>query len=192
MRVRAGYGLECEAEMRLLRVMHRAAVRAHAVELSPTYLGAHSVPKGATAAAATEDIVTRQLPELERQRAAGRLRCESIDAFVEKGVFESADAQRLLAAGKALGLAVNFHGDELTLQHSGALAEALGARAVSHLEMIDAAGIAALRRAGSVAVLLPTTAYVLRLHPPPARALIDAGVPVALGSDFNPNAHCLS
>lgn len=111
-----GYGLECEAELKMLRVMHREAVRAHAVELSPTYLGAHSVPKGSTASAATSDIVERQLPALVRARDAGQLRCENIDAFVEKGVFEPADAQRLLAAGAALGLRVNFHGDELSLQ----------------------------------------------------------------------------
>lgn len=68
----------------------------------------------------------------------------------------------------------------------------LGAEAMSHLEEVSKEGIAAMARAGTVAVLLPTTAYILRLPTPPARAMIDAGVPVALGSDFNPNAFCLS
>lgn len=68
----------------------------------------------------------------------------------------------------------------------------LGACAISHLECVSDAGMAAMARAGTVATLLPTTAYVLRIHPPPARRLIEAGVPVALGSDFNPNAHCVS
>lgn len=117
--------MECDAEMKLLRVMNRPAVRAHAVELSPTYLGAHSVPKGSTAAAATADIVDHQLPMLKALRDAGALKCENIDAFVEKNVFESADAQRLLSAGAALGLRINFHGDELTLMKSGELAESL-------------------------------------------------------------------
>merc|ERR1712000_760573 len=70
-------------------------------------------------------------------------------------------------------------------------AEELKAMAVSHLEAIDEKGINALARAGSVAVLLPTTAFVLHLKPPNARLMIESGVPVALGSDFNPNAHCL-
>ena len=74
-------------------------------------------------------------------------------------------------------------------QQAGA---ALGARAISHLEEVSDAGIAAMAKSGTVAVVLPTTAYMLRLSPPPVRNMIEAGVAVALGSDFNPNAHCLS
>jgi imidazolonepropionase len=112
----AGYGLALEPEMKLLRVMHRRNVRAHAVELAPTFLGAHSVPAGSTAAQATADIVDRQIPALVALRDSDALRCENIDAFVERNVFERADAARLLAAGAAAGLRVNFHGDELTNQ----------------------------------------------------------------------------
>lgn len=68
----------------------------------------------------------------------------------------------------------------------------LGAEAMSHLEEISPAGIASMADKSSVAVILPTTAYLLRLKPPPVRDLIDQGVPVALGSDFNPNAYCLA
>merc|ERR1712004_382876 len=68
----------------------------------------------------------------------------------------------------------------------------LGARAISHLEEVSDAGIAAMASSGTCAVLLPTTAYILRLTPPPARKMLAGGVPVALGSDFNPNAHCLA
>lgn len=66
----------------------------------------------------------------------------------------------------------------------------IGARAISHLEEVSSEGIKAMAKAGTVAVLLPTTAYMLRLNAPPARSMIEAGVTVALGSDFNPNAHC--
>ncbi|KAF6768923.1 hypothetical protein AHF37_12793 [Paragonimus kellicotti] len=72
------------------------------------------------------------------------------------------------------------------------LAGKLGARAASHLEEASPAGVAAMAASGTAAVLLPTTAQLLRLRPPPARAIIQAGVPVALGTDFNPNAYCLS
>jgi len=68
----------------------------------------------------------------------------------------------------------------------------IGARAISHLEEVSDAGLKAMADAGTIAVLLPTTAYMLRLKAPPARQMIDAGVTVALGSDFNPNAHCLA
>ena len=87
---------------------------------------------------------------------------------------------------------LNFHGDELTPTKAGELGGELSALAISHLEHISADGIVAMAKRPSFAVLLPTTAYILRLTPPPARDLINGNVPVALGSDFNPNAHCLS
>jgi len=68
----------------------------------------------------------------------------------------------------------------------------IGVRAISHLEEVSDAGLKAMADAGTIAILLPTTAYVLRLHAPPARRMIDTGVTVALGSDFNPNAHCFA
>ena len=68
----------------------------------------------------------------------------------------------------------------------------LNARAISHLEEVSDEGIAAMARAGSIAVVLPSTAYILRLQPPPVRRMIESGVAVALGSDFNPNAHCFA
>jgi len=68
----------------------------------------------------------------------------------------------------------------------------IGARAISHLEEVSESGVKAMSDAGTIAVLLPTTAYILRLNAPPARRIIDAGVTVALGSDFNPNAPCFA
>lgn len=68
----------------------------------------------------------------------------------------------------------------------------LGALAISHLEEISEEGIAAMARSGSVGVVLPTTAYILRLKPPPVRRMLEAGMAVALGSDFNPNAYCMA
>lgn len=89
-----------------------------------------------------------------------------------------------------MGLEASFHGDELNDLGCGTLAAEVGARAVSHLEMLNNDGVAAMTKSGVHAVLLPTTAYLLRLPTPPARQLIDAGCPVALASDFNPNAFC--
>jgi imidazolonepropionase len=115
--------------------------------------------------------------------------------FCEKGVFERDDSRRILEAGARAGLKINFHGDELHPMQSGDLAADLHARAISHCEMLtsdDLRAMAAHTPLPIFAVLLPTTKYRLKLPNPPARDMITAGVPVALGSDFNPNAHCLS
>lgn len=188
---KSGYGLETETELKMLRVIS-AADRLHAVDLVATFCGAHSVPRGSTVAAATEDVIERQLPAVLAARDAGEIVVHNIDVFCDKGIFEAPETERILRAGVAGGLAINFHGDELNYVGAAELGGALGALAISHLEEISDAGIAAMRVRPTFAVLLPTTAYVLRIKPPPARRLIEAGVPVALGSDFNPNAHCLS
>ncbi|EGC30061.1 hypothetical protein DICPUDRAFT_58479 [Dictyostelium purpureum] len=188
---KSGYGLETETEMKMLKVLHNAAKK-HPVEIVSTYLGGHSIPKGSTAHEATQDIINKQLPELKRLKDAGEISPSNIDVFLEKGFFEYEDTKKILEAGKQLGLELNFHGDELSYMKSGELAGELGARAISHLEKVSEEGMKTMAATPTFAVLLPTTAYILRLECPPARRMIELGVPVALGSDFNPNAHCLS
>ncbi|KJE94883.1 imidazolonepropionase [Capsaspora owczarzaki ATCC 30864] len=188
---KSGYGLETATEMKMLKVLHRAS-KSHPITICSTYLGAHSVPKGTPVADYTKNIVEEQLPELKRLMDAGEIAPTAIDVFFEKGVFEREDTTRILQAGKQLGLLLNFHGDELNFVGAGELGGELGARAISHLEEVSDAGIAAMAQREVFGTLLPTTAYVLRIKPPPARKLIDGNVPVALGSDFNPNAHCLA
>lgn len=108
-------------------------------------------------------------------RFEGELQVDSIDVFCEKGVFDSDATRRILEAGKAAGMVPNFHGDELHPMGSGELAADIGARCVSHLEEVSAAGIQAMAMSGVIGVVLPTTAYILRLTPPPARKMIDQG-----------------
>lgn len=189
---KSGYGLELDTELKMLRVIDSAAEQ-HPVELVANFCGAHSVPKGSTAAEATADVVKTQLPAIMAAKAAGGLKTlELIDVFCEKGVFELDDTRAILAAGQAAGLGANFHGDELSAIKAAELGAELGATAISHLEHVSDEGMSLMARAGVVATLLPTTAYVLRIKPPPARKMVEAGVAVALGSDFNPNAHALS
>lgn len=187
---KSGYGLEKDTEMKMLRVLHRAQQEGP-IDIVSTFLGAHSVPTGMTSDEAT-DAVIRMIPELQQQKAEGRMNPENIDVFCETGVFSVDQSRKILLAGKAAGLGINFHGEELSYLGSGELAGEIGARAVSHLEHVSDAGIVAMAAADSFAVLLPATAYVLRIAQPPARRIIDGGVPVALGSDFCPNAHNLS
>ncbi|MBZ3883210.1 putative imidazolonepropionase [Sciurus carolinensis] len=130
-----------------------------------------------------------KLKELGRD---GEIHVDNIDVFCEKGVFDLDSTRRILQSGKEMGLQINFHGDELHPVKAAELGAELGAQAISHLEEVSDAGIAAMATARCAAVLLPTTAYMLRLKQPRARKMLDEGVIVALGSDFNPNAYCFS
>ncbi|XP_066538045.1 probable imidazolonepropionase isoform X2 [Hoplias malabaricus] len=188
---KSGYGLELDTELKMLRVID-AARRSMPIGISSTYCGAHAVPRGKTTEEATKDIVCVQLPAIEKLITAGSLQVDNIDVFCEKGVFDLDSTRRILQAGKDMGLSINFHGDELHPMNSAQLGMELGALAISHLEEVTDDGIAAMATAKTSAVLLPTTAYILRLPCPRARDMLDAGVIVSLGSDFNPNAYCCS
>lgn len=188
---KSGYGLELQTELKMLQVIEEAR-RSLPINISSTYCGAHAVPKGKTVAEATKDILQVQLPRLKEQMSAGTLRVDNIDVFCEQGVFDLNSSHSILQAGKDMGLNINFHGDELHPMNSAQMGAKLGALAISHLEEVTDEGIAAMATARTAAVLLPTTAYILRLPQPRARDMLDAGVIVALGSDFNPNAYCCS
>ncbi|XP_063889175.1 probable imidazolonepropionase [Scylla paramamosain] len=188
---KSGYGLDVENEMKMLRVLERARPLAP-LTISSTFCGAHSVPKGLTAEEATRLVVEEQLPAVKAAVEAGKMSVDAVDVFCERGVFSVEQSRAILQAGRRLGFLLNFHADELNPLGGAEMGASLGAEAMSHLEEVSKEGIAAMAEAGTVAVLLPTTAYILRLPTPPARDMIEAGVPVALGSDFNPNAFCLS
>ncbi|XP_060699259.1 probable imidazolonepropionase [Hemiscyllium ocellatum] len=188
---KTGYGLNLETETKMLRVIERAR-RELDISISSTYCGAHSVPRGKTPAETVDDIIRVQLPKLKGMMANGEFHIDNIDVFCEKGVFDLDSTRAILQAGKEMKLQINFHGDELYPMHAAELGAELGALAISHLEEVSDAGIAAMATAKSCAVLLPSTAYILRLKTPRARDMLDAGVIVALGSDFNPNAYCCS
>ncbi|XP_036373379.1 probable imidazolonepropionase isoform X2 [Megalops cyprinoides] len=188
---KSGYGLELDTELKMLAVLEKAK-QSLPIGISSTFCGAHAVPKGKTVAEATEDILKVQLPGLREKMVQGELRVDNIDVFCEKGVFDLDSTRTILQAGKDIGLQINFHGDELHPMNSAQLGAELGALAISHLEEVTNEGIAAMAKSKTSAVLLPTTAYILRLPQPRARDMLDAGVIVALGSDFNPNAYCCS
>ncbi|XP_008398694.1 putative imidazolonepropionase [Poecilia reticulata] len=188
---KSGYGLELQTELKMLEVIEEAS-RSLPISISSTYCGAHAVPKGKTVAEATEDVLQVQLPRLKELMSAGRLKVQNIDVFCEQGVFDLDSTRAVLLAGKEMGLNINFHGDELHPMNAAKMGADLGALAISHLEEVTDEGIVAMAKSKTAAVLLPTTAYILRLPQPRARDMLEAGVIVALGSDFNPNAYCCS
>lgn len=189
--VKTGYGLDLDTELRCLEVAGRLD-REGPVELVPTYLGAHAVPRelrGRPDAVDDhlDDIIVNQLPRVAEQGIA-----RFCDVFCELGVFDADQSRRVLLAGRAHGLAPRLHADEIHDSLGAALAAELRAASADHLAAISADGIEALGRAADagtavVATLLPaTTLYLMSSHYAPARALIERGVPVAIGTDFNP------
>ncbi|XP_062522801.1 probable imidazolonepropionase isoform X2 [Corticium candelabrum] len=188
---KSGYGLDVDTEIKMLKVIERAR-RELDIGISATFCGAHSIPKGSSEEQAADNVINQQLPAVCRLMESKDLHVDSIDVFCEKGVFGLETTRRILEAGRDVGLALNFHGDELHPMEAGKLGAAMKARAVSHLEEVSHEGIKAMATAGTIAILLPTTAYILRLKQPPARQMIEEGVAVALGTDFNPNAYCMS
>jgi imidazolonepropionase len=181
---KTGYGLDEESELKLLRVYQRLSELA-AQRLVPTLLAAHVVPpeyrdrREAYVALVTGRIIPAA--------AAARL-ARGCDVFVEESAFTVDEARRILLAGRALGLAPRLHADQLTACGGAELAAEVGALSADHLECVSPRGIAALRDAGVVAVSLPIATLYLGQRPMPARALIDAGVRVAVATDFNPGS----
>ena len=180
---KTGYGLDRETELRLLAV-YRALARSGPARIVPTYLGAHVVPpEYADRRRAYIDLMLDMIAEIGRDRLA-----RGCDVFVDDTAFTRDEARELLLAGRRAGLDARLHADQLTDGGGAALAAEVGARSADHLEHVSAAGIAALAAAGVVAVSLPLASLYLGERPLPARALIDAGVPVAVATDFNPGS----
>jgi imidazolonepropionase len=181
--VKSGYGLETAAEIRSLEAI-RAAAQSHPVTLVPTFLGAHEVPPEHRDQREryVEILVSEMIPEVARRSLA-----TFADVFCEEGVFTVAESRRVLEAARAAGLALRLHADELGWTGGAELAGALGARSADHLLFVSEAGMSALAASGCAATLLPSAAFYLRLgRYAPARALVQAGVPVALATDGNP------
>jgi len=181
--VKSGYGLDVETELRMLRALRRLA-NEEPVDVVATFMGAHEIPiEYRDNRGEYERLVIEQMiPTI-----ADELLAEWCDVFCENGVFTPDESRRILEAGKAHGLKPRIHADELAVSGGSQVAAAVGARSADHLIFVDDAGICALRDAGVLATLLPNAAFYLKLGRfAPARALIDAGVPVAIATDVNP------
>ena len=184
--VKSGYGLSVDDELKMLRVIRRLASDLP-LRIVPTFLGAHEVPLEHRSTAATRrayiDMLIHEMIPLVAAEGLARF----ADVFCETHVYTVSESREILMAARAAGMGLKLHADELTSSGGAELAGELGAVSADHLAAISDGGIAALASAGTIATLLPATMTFLgKTGQAPARRLIDAGVGVALATDFNP------
>jgi imidazolonepropionase len=180
--IKSGYGLSLDAEARCLRVARQLGSDRR-VDVRTTFLGAHALPPEFEGR--PDDYITVVCEWLPALHAQGLV--DAVDAFCENIGFSPAQTRRVFEAAKALGLPVKLHAEQLSDQGGAALAASFGALSCDHLEHLSDSGIAAMKAAGTVAVLLPGAFYMLReTQLPPIAALREAGVPMAVSTDHNP------
>ncbi len=176
--IKGGYGLGVAEEARLLRVARSVGQQ---IRVVTTFLGAHALPPHRERADYVREVIEEQLPVCAPF-------ADAIDVYCDRGAFTLEEAERILVAGKSYGLKLRIHAEQVSHTGAAAMAARLGAHSADHLERVDAAGIAAMAAAGTVAVLLPGAMMHLRDPAPPVAALRQAGVPMAVATDFNPGS----
>jgi imidazolonepropionase len=181
--IKSGYGLDVDNELRCLRIA-RSLAADHAVSIATTLLAAHAVPpefKG-RADEYVEQVCERMIP-----RAASEGLASAVDGFCETIAFTREQVRRVFEAAQLHGLRVKLHADQLSDAGGAELAAQFGALSADHLEYASEAGVAALAKAGCVAVVLPGAFYFLReTRAPPIELLRKHGVPMAVATDCNP------
>jgi imidazolonepropionase len=183
--IKSGYGLDVENEAKMLRVARRLG-ESHPVTVKTTFLGAHAVPPEFHGRQRdyVDLVAGPMLDTVAREKLA-----DAVDVFAEKIAFTNEETARVFTAAQAHGLPLKLHADQLSDQHGAALAARFGAMSAEHLEHANEDGIAAMGRAGTVAVLLPGAFYFLRdTKLPPIDLFRRHRVPIAIASDCNPGS----
>ncbi|MBI2931695.1 MAG: imidazolonepropionase [Planctomycetes bacterium] len=182
---KSGYGLSTEHEIKCLEAVARVA-RAEDIDLVPTFMGAHEVPR--EFAGRRPDYVDAVIRDMIPAVGARRL-ARFCDVFCEVGVFSVEESRRILLAARRAGMAPKLHAEEFKASGGAELAAEIGAVSCDHLMAVTDRGIRALKAKGVIAVLLPATSFFLASSRfAPARRFIEEGVPVALGTDYNPGS----
>ena len=180
---KSGYGLTVEDELKILRVMRQLKKEVR-LEIVPTFLGAHAVPRELSPDEYLDVVVTEMLPRVTAEKLA-----EFCDVFCERGYFNIDQSRKILSAAKKVGLSLRGHVDQLTNSGGAKLMAEMGATTADHLEQTDEQGIAALKKANVQPVLLPGSVYALgSSRYPRAREMIEAGLAIVLATDFNPGS----
>ncbi len=182
---KSGYGLSTESELKQLEIIHNLD-QTHPLDLIATFLGAHEVPDEyrENRREYVDLLINEMIPAVAKDKLA-----EFSDIFCEEGVFTVDESRRIQQAAADAGLKLKFHADELKSTGGAELAASMGAVSADHLVYISDAGIRALAKSGTAAVLLPGTTFSLGgKQYAPARKMIEAGVVVALSTDCNPGS----
>lgn len=180
--IKSGYGLDTLQEIKMLRVARRLG-KAAGIPVRTTFLGAHAVPAGMVKSDYVRKVIDEMIPAVSSERLA-----DHIDVFCEEGFFTFDETVAILEAGKAAGMIPRVHANQLHNSGGVQAGVAVGARSVDHLEQIGDAEVKALSGSGTFPVLLPGAAFFLGLPYPPARRLLDAGLPLVVASDYNPGS----
>lgn len=181
---KSGYGLSTAEELKQLRAI-RDLDCTHVMDLVPTFLGAHALPKvyKDDRAGYIRLLCEETIPAVAEERLA-----EFCDVFCETGVFTAEESRTILACGLQYGLRSKIHADEIDPIGGSQLAGEIGAVSAEHLIVCPPAGMASMAKGGTIACLLPATSFCLDTTYAPAREMTAHGIPVALASDFNPGS----
>ena len=183
--IKSGYGLTVKDELKLLEAVKRLG-DLQPIELVGTYLAAHTTPH--EFADHPDDYLDEILDEVVLARIRDEKLAEFCDVFCERAAFNIERSRRVLTTAKRFGLTPKLHADQITQMGATRLAGEVGAISADHLEMIDDDGIAAMKSAGCVAVLLPACSFFLGVKQAPARRILEADLPVAIATDYNPGS----
>ncbi len=182
--IKSGYGLTTEAELKMLRVIKKLREN-YQIPIKATFLGAHAVPanyKG-DKDGYMDLVIDEMLPQVAKEKLA-----DYVDVFCETGYFSVEDTERLLSAGKKHGLTPKIHVNQFTAIGGVQAGVAYDALSVDHLEEMRPEDIEALNGSDTMPVALPSCSYFLSIPYTPARDIIDAGLPLALATDYNPGS----
>ena len=182
--IKSGYGLDTEQEIKMLRVIKKIK-ETSPITIKSTFLGAHAIPNSykENSDQYVQKIINEMIPEIANEKLA-----DYIDVFCDKGFFTAEQTEKILKAGLDYGLKGKIHANELDFSGGIQVGVKMGAISVDHLEFTSDEEIKCLKDSKTIPTLLPSTAFFLGLIYPPARKMIDSGLPITLASDYNPGS----
>ena len=182
--IKSGYGLTVDAELKMLRVIQRLTKK-YPISIKATFLGAHAFPTEYknNKDAYVDLIIDEMLPKIAKENLA-----EFIDVFCEDGYYTAQQTDKILTAGKQNGFIPKIHVNQFTIMGGVQIGIKHDALSVDHLEILDTNDLIALKNSNTMPVALPSCSYFLGIPYTPARQVIDAGLPLALASDYNPGS----
>ena len=180
--IKSGYGLTVEGELKMLRVIKKLKEN-YPVAIKATFLGAHAFPTEfkENHSGYIDTLINEMLPKIAEEKLA-----DYIDAFLETGYFSVEETERIMEAGKKYGLPAKIHVNQFTTINGIAACVKHGALSVDHLEIVTDEDIEVLKNSDTMPVALPSCSYFISIPYTPARKMIQAGLPLALATDFNP------